>query len=244
MTLVSTHGAVAPALPHGTPSSQDIYEIEYNPRINHRNITGFCIIFAFFVGGLITNAIIAAKIIALGPFYLPASVFLWALTFPCSDIAAEVYGRQYAHKMVMGGFIAYILMLLFMHAAIAMPAAPFWHGQEQFQSVLGSSTRVLIAAITSYAVVQFLDVHIYGYLKQKTKGRLLWLRNNGSTLISQTLANIIFLSIAFLGTVPMEKWISLFISNLSARYILLVLDTAIVYGAVYALYKIWPELRK
>lgn len=102
---------------------------------------------------------------------------------------------------------------------------------------------MLIAAITSYAVVQFLDVHVFGYIRKKTNGKHLWLRNNLSTLISQTIANILFLSIAFLGTMPMEKWYNLFVSNLSVRYVLLLSDTLLVYTGVALLYKVYPELR-
>lgn len=110
----------------GTQQNTTPSHIDVNPYVNERNISGFCIIFAIFVGGLITNAIIAAKIITIAGLFLPASVFLWALTFPCSDIATEVYGRRYAHKMVLGGFVAYIFMLVFIGLAIHLPAAPFW----------------------------------------------------------------------------------------------------------------------
>ena len=152
--------------------------IERNPNINDRNITGFCIVFGFFVAGLLTNLVIAQKIIALGPFVLPASVFIWALTFPCSDIAAEVYGRKYAHKLVLGGFIGYAGAMLVFLEAVAMPPAEFWPHQEAFETVLGSSVRVMLAALTVYIIAQFFDVHIFGYIRRKTKGKHLWLRNN------------------------------------------------------------------
>lgn len=224
------------------PAADD-YHIERNVNINEHNLTGFCIIFAFFIGGLITNAIIASKIIAIGPFVLPASVFIWALTYPCSDIVAEVYGRKYAHKMVLGGYIAFIMMYIIVYEAVAMPAAPFWEHQEAFETVLGASKRVMAAALISYGITQFFDVHLFGVIKRKTNGRYLWLRNNLSTFTSQTLANTIFLTIAFLGVFPMEKWIHLFVANLLARYALAVVDTSVVYSGVHALYRFYPELK-
>ncbi len=215
-----------------------------NPNINDRNITGFCIVFAFFVGGLITSIIIASKIVSIGVFVLPASVFIWALTYPCSDIVAEVYGRKYANKLVLGGFIAYVVMLFVLMEAIAMTPAPFWTHQEAFETVLKTTPRVMIAILISYLITQFFDVHMFSYLRQKTKGKYLWLRNNISTMCSQTLGNTIFLSIAFLGVFPMDKWIHLFVANLVARYCLAWVDTTIVYSAVHALYKFYPELRR
>ena len=217
--------------------------IECNPYVNERNLLGFCAIFAFFVGGLITSAVIASKIIVIGPFILPASVFVWALTYPCSDIIAEVYGRRYANKLVIGGFIAYTLMMWIIYTAIKAIPAPFWDKQEEFESILGMGLRVMIAALISYVVTQLCDVYIFSYFRKKTSNRFLWLRNNGSTVISQTLANTIFLSIAFWGTMPVEKWTQLFANNLSARYLLLFLDTAVVYAVVYSLYRLYPELK-
>lgn len=214
-----------------------------NTRVNTDNITGFCVIFAIFTAGLVTNVVVASKIVALGSFYLPASVFIWALTYPCSDVVTEVYGRKYANKMVIGGFIAYALALLTISAAVVMPAAPFWAKQEAFETVLSSSLRIMCAALISYVVTQFFDVYIFSFLRRKTGSKHLWIRNNGSTLISQTLANIIFLSIAFLGTIPFDDWLSLFTNNLTVRYALALSDTALVYTGVYILFRLYPELK-
>ena len=241
---------VLPVAPNATktinPSNknQPISWTNRNPNINDKNLTGFCIILAFFVGGLISNIVIASKIVAIGPFVLPASVFIWALTYPCSDVVAEVYGRKYANKLVLGGFVAYSTMLLVVLEAVAMPPAPFWEHQQAFETVLGTTPRFALAVLTSYLITQFFDVHLFGYLRKKTKGRHLWLRNNISTMCSQTLANIIFLSIAFLGVFPMDKWIHLFTANLIARYCLAFVDTTVVYAAVYTLYKAYPELKR
>ena len=231
--------------PHSSNNNaQTLSYMDRNPNINDRNLTGFCIVLGFFVGGLIASAVIASKIIIIGSFVLPASVFIWALTYPCSDIVAEVYGRKYANKLVLAGFIAYITMFIVILEAVHMIPAPFWGHQEAFETVLGSAPRVMIAAVITYLITQFFDVHLFGLLRQKTKGKHLWLRNNISTLCSQTLSNTIFLSIAFLGVFPMEQWIALFTANLLARYCLAFVDTSVVYAAVYALYKAYPELKQ
>ncbi len=214
-----------------------------NTNINHRNITGFCVVLAVFMAALITNLVIAQKIVQIGPFVLPASAFIWALTFPCSDIVAEVYGRVYAHRLVFVGFICFALSMLIFQEAILLPPAPFWPHQDAFETILGTSGRLMFAVLIAYAVAQYIDVTLFHRLKKRTKGRFLWLRNNISTMISQTLVNIIFLSLAFLGTIPMENWWHLFITNLIARYCLAFVDTSIVYAGVYGLYRLYPELK-
>ncbi len=206
-------------------------------------LNGYCIIFGIFVSGLVTNVVVAAKIVEMGPLVLPASVFIWALTYPCSDIVAEVYGRDYANKMVLGGFVAFALAILTVQAAVLMPAAPFWANQEAFQLVLGTSLRVTVAAMISYLVTQFFDVYIFSLLRKRLQGKHLWIRNNGSTLVSQTLANTIFLSIAFLGTMQMDKWLDLYSNNLMVRYMLTLSDTALVYLGVAMLRHAFPELK-
>ena len=217
--------------------------MDRHDRVNDRNLLGFFIIYALFTSGLILSTVIASKIVAFGPFVAPASVFIWALTYPASDIVAEVYGRRYANKMVLGGFIAYLAMFAVLYTAILMPPAPFWQQQEAFASVLGSSFRVMLGAITSYLVTQFLDVFLFSYLRYRTKAKHLWLRNNLSTLVSQTTGNTLFLSIAFLGVFPFDKWLHLFVTNLLMRYALAISDTVIVYTAVGVLYRRYPELK-
>ncbi len=215
-----------------------------NQQINDKNLTGFFVIFALFSASLAMMPVVSSKIVVVGGYALPSSVFLWALTYPASDIIAEVYGRRYAHKMVLGGFIAYAFMFYVIWASIQMTPAPFWDGQKAYAEILGSTWRVAIACLVSYTVTQFLDVTIFSFIRKRTQGRFLWLRNNISTIISQTLANTIFLSIAFLGVFPMDKWLDLYTNNLVARYILVLSDTVIVYLAVYVLYKLYPELKK
>lgn len=215
---------------------------DINPNVNTHNLTGFCVISAIFIAGLLTNLVAASKIVDIFGFYLPASVFIWAITYPCSDIVAEVYGRKLANKMVIGGLVAFILSIIVIQTAVIMRPAPFWGKQEAFESVLQSSLRISLALIVSYSVTQFFDVYIFGFIRKRTGNKRLWLRNNISTLCSQTLANTIFLSLAFLGTIPMEKWFDLFTNNLMVRYMLAFSDTAIVYIGVYTLYRFYPAL--
>jgi len=217
--------------------------IDRENRVNDRTLTGYVILCALFIGGLLANVIIATKIVALGDIIIPASAFFWAATFPLSDICAEVYGRKYGHRMVLGGFVGLLIFLAAVQSSIAMPPADFWLNQEPYETILGATLRIIVAAVISYAAVQFVDVQIFSFIRRKFGNKRLWLRNNLSTMISQTLANTIFLTLAFWGTIPLENWLHLYATNLLTRFALLALDTPVVYAGVHLLYRAYPELR-
>lgn len=211
-----------------------------NGNITDETLPVFCVIFAVFIGGLILNTIIGTKIVDIFGFYMPAGIFLWSLTFPLTDIVTETYGKRYALYFVLCGFIVAILSLIMISFALWLPAAPFWQNTDAFNTVLGANIRTILAMLASFVVTQTLDIYLFDWIKQKTKARFLWLRNNLSTFTSQFLANCLFLSIAFWGTIPTEAWISLFITNMIGRVTLAMIDTPIVYLGVYGLKKIYP----
>jgi len=91
--------------------------------------------------------------------------------------------------------------------AIRLPPAGFWEGQEAFVTIFGSSLRIVLASFIAYILAQNHDVWAYDYLKKLTKGKHLWLRNNASTWVSQTIDTIVFVTIAFYGVFPIWNMI-------------------------------------
>jgi uncharacterized integral membrane protein (TIGR00697 family) len=212
-------------------------------QINDKTLPAFCLIFAIFVGGLILNTTLGVKIVDIFGFYLPAGIFLWSLTFPLTDIVAETYGRKYALYLVLGGLSILLLSLVMIQFAMWLQPAPFWQNEEAYNTILGANIRLILAQIASFVVTQVADIYIFSWIRKKTNGKHLWLRNNISTFTSQLLANCIFLSIAFLGTMPMEVWLTLFVTNLVGRIILALLDTPIVYAGVHLVRRAHPSLK-
>ena len=231
--------------PAPAPENRSVSLVEPRPMVvSDRALLGYHILFALFVAGLLSSFVVASKVVSLGGLVLPASVFVWALTYPLSDVVAELYGRRYANHLVAGGLVAMVLMFLTVQTSVWMPAAAFWPHQVAYQTVLALGMRVMLATLISYTVTQFLDVQLFAWIRRNTGSKRLWLRNNLSTFASQTTANIIFLTIAFLGAFPFEHWLRLFVTNLLARYALALSDTAMVYTVV-GIYRRWlPELRQ
>jgi uncharacterized PurR-regulated membrane protein YhhQ (DUF165 family) len=147
--------------------------------ISHR----FVIIAAIFVTCLITANIIAVKVVSFGPFILPAAVIVFPLSYIFGDILTEVYGYRWARKVIW-----------------LLPPATFWERQEAYESILGYAPRLLVASFCGYLVGEFTNSFVLAKMKILTRGRWLWSRTVGSTIVGQGLDTSIFITVAFIGT--------------------------------------------
>jgi len=141
---------------------------------------------AFCVIVVISN-IISAKLITF-PFFqnlsIPAGLITYPLTFLISDLVTEIYGARKAKVMVYTALGTTILSYVIIQFALKLPSiSP--ENQSIFQSVLGLNGLIISASLIAYIISQILDIQLYSLIKKWTGSRFLWLRNNGSTLISQ-----------------------------------------------------------
>jgi len=165
-------------------------------KISHR----FVIVTAIFITCLITANIIAVKVISLGPIILPAAIFVFPLSYVFGDVLTEVYGYRWARKVIWLGFICNLIFVAFAWVGQILPPAPFWKGQEAYESILGYVPRLLVASFCGYLVGEFANSFILAKMKILTRGRWLWSRTIGSTIIGQGLDSLIFITLAFIGT--------------------------------------------
>jgi len=194
--------------------------------------TGFVILSAVFVASLVIASVLASKIIQVWAFFVPAGILAYSLTFLCTDVVSEVYGKEASRKVVLSGFIGLVAAFLLTTLALNWSAAPFWQNQDSFDSILGSTTRIIIASLVAYLVSQYTDVWIFSQVKKLTKGKFLWLRNNLSTAISQLIDSVIFIVIAFYGVMPLFE---LIIGQWVIKLVIAALDTPIAYALVSVL---------
>ena len=164
--------------------------------VSHRLV----IFIALFITCLITANVIAVKVISLGPFFLPAAIFVFPLNYIFGDILTEVYGYRLARRVIWLGFLCNLIFVFFVWLGQVLPAAPFWEGQEAYQSILGYTPRLLAASFLGYLVGEFVNSFILARMKIMTRGRWLWSRTIGSTIIGQGLDTSIFITVAFIGT--------------------------------------------
>ncbi len=192
----------------------------------------FLLLCALFAGSLTISAVLAAKIITVWGLTVPAGVLAYCITFVCTDVISELWGRQVANRVVWSGFLTLVFVLVLIQLALFWPAAQFWPHEEEFATVLGLTPRIILASLTAYLCSQLFDVQAFHFWKRLTKGRHLWLRNNLSTAMSQLLDSAVFISIAFYGQLPL--W-SLIWGQWAVKLGIAALDTLVVYLLVWYL---------
>ncbi len=183
-----------------------------------------------FVAGLIAANVVSGKIITLGVLVVPAGVLAYSLTFTMTDTLCEIWGRERAQAVVNAGFAVQVLVWALITLAIHMPAAPFWDNQDAYAAVLGATNRIIAASLIAYAVSQSFDVWVFNRLKDRFAGRHLWLRNNLSTALSQLIDTVVFITVAFAGTMDLLPLIT---GQLVVKWMIALLDTPVVYALVY-----------
>jgi len=171
--------------------------------------------------------VLATKIVTFGPFSVPGGVIAFSMTFLLTDILSEKWGKKYAKKAVWLGFYANIIFVISIWIALKWPAAPFAiEAGNMFGQVLGLTPRIVIAGLVAYLISQHHDVWAFNFLKKKTNGKHLWLRNNASTITSQLLDSVIFVFIAFYGIFPIGP---LILGQWVVKIIIAALDTPFMY---------------
>jgi hypothetical protein len=157
---------------------------------------------ALFVAALVTSNIIAVKLAALGPFTVPAAVVIFPLSYLFGDVLTEVWGYATARLVIWTGFAANIVAVCFVAIAVAVPSSPAYANGDAYSAVLGMTPRIVVASLVAYLCGEFLNSFVLAKLKLFTNGRMLWTRTIGSTLVGQGVDTVVFISIAFAGTLP------------------------------------------
>ena len=118
------------------------------------------------------------------------------------DVLTEVWGYAAARRVIWLGFACNAVMVAAVWVGGALPAAPFWPGEAAYHEILGHTPRIVLASFLAYLVGEFANAFVLARLKVTTRGRLLWLRTIGSTVVGQAIDTAVFVTIAFSGTVP------------------------------------------
>ena len=180
----------------------------------------FAVLMSAFVVVLVLTNVIGVKLFLVFPKLLPNGFFgepitlttgilTYPITFLLTDVVCEVYGSKRAKLMVFTGFVMSLLSLVLIQTASLVPGSPVWPSgnphfdsvdemQTAYESVFSLPGILIFGSMTAYLIAQLVDVRLFHLFKRLTEGRHLWLRNNGSTMVSQLIDTIIVNSI-FLG---------------------------------------------
>jgi uncharacterized PurR-regulated membrane protein YhhQ (DUF165 family) len=181
----------------------------------------FLVLAGFFLCAMtLLNVIGITRFIQIGPLALAVGVLPYPLTFLCTDLISELYGRRRANFLVWVGFSLnfFILGVMWLGSSLAsvtpeqqppwqaiqlaenlaLPNGEVLSGSvELFTLIYACTSGAVFASMMAYIAAQFCDVQLFHFIKKLTKGKHLWLRNNVSTLTSQAVDSIMVISITF-----------------------------------------------
>jgi uncharacterized integral membrane protein (TIGR00697 family) len=160
----------------------------------------FVAVAAFFVTALVVSNILAVKLVETADHVFPAGLVLFPLSYLLGDVLTEVYGYRAARAVIWLGFACNLLAVGAIQIAIALPAAGFWEHQQAYEDVLGQAWRILGASFAAYLVGEFANAAVLARMKVATRGRWLWSRTIGSTVVGEGLDSLVFVTLAFAGT--------------------------------------------
>lgn len=166
-----------------------------------------------FIACLIAANIIAVKLVTIAGLVLPAAIIIFPITYIFGDVLTEVYGFKAARLVIWLGFFANLIVVGAIWLAQLIPAASFWKGQEAYVTILGQTPRILAGSFLAYLVGEFLNSIVLSRLKLATKGRWLWTRTIGSTIVGQAADSSIFITIAFAGVIPSGALLQLIVTQ-------------------------------
>jgi uncharacterized integral membrane protein (TIGR00697 family) len=162
----------------------------------------FVLVAAIFTACLITSNIIAVKLIHIFGLIIPAAIVIFPISYIFGDVLTEVYGYRQARLVIWLGFLCNLLSVTAIWLAQVLPPASFWEGQAAYERILGYTPRLLVASFIAYLVGEFVNSFVLAKMKIATKGKWLWTRTITSTLAGQGLDSLVFMVVAFAGTIP------------------------------------------
>lgn len=167
----------------------------------------------------------ASKMVDLFGIYVPAAVFIYALTFTLRDVVHKQLGKRQAVFMVLTAGVVNVLMAAYFMLTVALKPAPFWQNQEAYNLILGVVPRVVGASILSEMISELIDTEVYHRIKHLAP----WKRVLGSNAVSLPIDSLIFVPVAFAGTMPVAALISVMLGQILLKSVITVLSIPLIY---------------
>lgn len=205
----------------------------------------YMLLSALFITSLVVSNLIFQKFFYWYPFdaeifgsklfVISVGILPYPITFLITDLISEIYGKKRANQVIFTGIIASLFSVLIVYVADSVPAfASSPINDELFTKVFGRTILAVGASMIAYLLAQFIDIQIYHFWKNLTKGKHLWLRNNFSTWLSQFVDtfSVVFL-LCFFEVLPWSLFKGLLLSGFLFKVLVAALDTPFLYFGVY-----------
>ncbi len=179
---------------------------------------------------LLVAQVLAAKITVLEfgsrSVTVPAGILVFSVTFLLTDVVNERFGRRETQRMIFLGLLAQMAMVFFFWVGIKMPPAPFWDLQEPWGRIFGMVPRITVASWVAFLVAENADAYIFAWFHKLTRGHHLWARNAFSSIPALALDSLIFVPLAFGGTMPL---LPLIVGQVLIKWLTCVVDIPFMY---------------
>ncbi|MFM5907252.1 MAG: queuosine precursor transporter, partial [Novosphingobium sp.] len=174
----------------------------------------------------------AAKLATLGGWTFGAGIMFFPISYVIGDVLTEVYGYANARRCVWAGSVALVFMAFMSWVVVALPPADGWDGQAAYESVFGSTWRIVAASVIAFWAGEFVNSFVLAKMKILTAGKQLWTRTIGSTVFGQAVDSLIFYPIAFLGIWSTSQVLTVMVTNWLLKVLWEALLTPVTYAVV------------
>ena len=154
---------------------------------------------------LIAANLLETKVIQVGSLTVTAGLLVFPISYIINDCIAEVWGFKKARLIIWSGFAMNFFVVALGLIAVAIPAAPFWEGEEHFNFVFGMAPRIVAASLMAFLVVSFLNAYVMSKMKVASQGRNFSARAIWSTVVGETADSLIFFPVAFGGVIAWKE---------------------------------------
>ena len=196
---------------------------------------------SIFITALVVSNLIFQKFFSWYPFNfevfgiklfeLSVGVLPYPVTFLITDIVSEIFGKRKANQVVVMGILASIFSIGLLLLGDVLPASSTSPIDDKtFNLVFSASPLAVLASMSAYLIAQFLDIRIYHFWKQLTKGKYLWLRNNFSTFSSQIIdSTTVIALLCIFDILAWDLFLGLVLSSITFKILVAITDTPLLY---------------
>jgi uncharacterized integral membrane protein (TIGR00697 family) len=192
----------------------------------------FVSIAGLFITCLLTANTIAPKLITVGGAVVSVGVIVFPLSYVVADVLTEVWGYAVARRVIWLAFACNALMALAIWIGGEIPAASFWKGQAAYEEIFGQTPRIVLASFLAYLAGEFTNAFVLAKMKIATRGRWLWTRTIGSTVVGQAIDTGVFIGVAFAGTVPLDVLLKIVAGQWAVKVAYETIATPLTYAVV------------
>jgi uncharacterized integral membrane protein (TIGR00697 family) len=195
-----------------------------------------------FVVILLVSNLVAQKVIRFGPWHVGShsvgplvtsgAMVLFPVTYIFGDIFTEVYGYGASRRAIWLGFLGTGLLYVISSLVIALPSDPSFHNQSAFEAVFGFLPRILVGSLAAYWLGEFANSYTMARLKVLTRGRWLWTRTVGSTVVGQAVDTVLVITITFFGRMSAHTMMLIIVEGYFVKVLYEVLATPVTYAVI------------